>query len=74
MPAGLFSNVIAAATSPGKAMSGTIHLIAAACLIFGGVGLVASFLSEESDGSKLIAQAVRAVGFLLLAGALNGYS
>jgi hypothetical protein len=55
-------------------MSGIIHFVAGACVIFGAVGLTASFITDESDGSKLIVQAVRAVGFLLLAGALNGYS
>ena len=55
-------------------MSGITHFVAGASVIFGAVGLIGSFITDESDGSKLIAQAVRAVGFLLLAGALNGYS
>lgn len=58
----------------GLAMSGITHFVAGASVIFGAVGLIGSFITDESDGSKLIAQAVRAVGFLLLAGALNGYS
>jgi hypothetical protein len=54
-------------------MAGFIHFSAVACLILGAVGLVATFLSEESDGSKLTARTIRAVGFLMLAGLLNGY-
>jgi len=55
-------------------MSGMIHFVAGACVVFGAIGLIASFITEESDGTKLIAHALRAVGFLLLAGVLNGYS
>jgi hypothetical protein len=55
-------------------MTGTIHFVAGASVIFGALGLFASFLSDENDGSKLLAQTVRAVGFLLLANVLHGYS
>jgi hypothetical protein len=55
-------------------MSGIIRFIAGACVVFGAIGLIVSFITEESDGSKLIAHALRAVGFLLRAGVLNGYS
>jgi hypothetical protein len=39
----------------------------------GVLGLIVSFAAEESDGSKSIAGALQAVGFLLLAGVLNSY-
>jgi hypothetical protein len=37
-----------------------------ACLFFGALSLISGVIAEESDGSKLTAKAVRAVGFLLL--------
>jgi len=51
-----------------------IYLLAVLCLILGAVGLVGSWYSNESDGSKLIARVIRAVGFLLLAGLLKSFA
>jgi hypothetical protein len=48
--------------------------VAGVCVVVGAIGLIALALSDESDGTKMAARAVRAVGFLTLAGALNGYS
>jgi hypothetical protein len=55
-------------------MSGIIHFVAGVSVLVGALGLIAAFAADESDGSKLIAQALHSVGFLLLAGVLNGYS
>ena len=49
-----------------------IHLIGIVCMIVGAVFLLLTF-TEENDGTKVTARAVRAVAFLLLAGLLNGF-
>ena len=51
-----------------------IHVIAVVCVVFGALCLFSSIITEESDGTKLTAQAVRAVAFLLLAGLLNSFA
>lgn len=52
-------------------MHNILHGIAVACVIFGAISLLSSIFTDESDGMKLVARAVRAVAFLLLAGVLN---
>jgi hypothetical protein len=49
------------------------HFVAGVSMPVGVLGLIVSFAAEESDGSKSIAGALQAVGFLLLAGVLNSY-
>ena len=67
---GLFSRLLMVGDCP---LSSIIHFVAGICVFFGGVDLITTFFTEESDGSKLTARTVRAVGFLILAGLLNGY-
>jgi len=52
---------------------GYLYFLVIACTIFGAMGLLSSFISEESDGSKLTAKAIRAVGFVLLASLLKSF-
>jgi hypothetical protein len=73
-PAGLFSRSLRTSKSIGTGNVWHNPLGAAACVVFGAMGLIGSFYSDESDGTKMMTRAVRAVGFLILAGALNGYS
>ncbi len=51
-----------------------IYFLVIVCMVLGVIGLVFSFVAEESDGSKRTAQAIRSVGFLLLAGLLRGFA
>ena len=51
-----------------------MHVIVALCVIFGAICLFSSVTTEETDGTKLTAQAVRAVAFLLLGGLLNSFA
>jgi hypothetical protein len=55
-------------------MANFIYYTAIASGIFGAIGLVASFVVDESDGSMLTARLIRAVGFVLLAGLLKSYA
>jgi hypothetical protein len=58
----------------GWGMANFIYYTAIASGIFGAIGLVASFVVDESDGSMLTARLIRAVGFVLLAGLLKSYA
>jgi hypothetical protein len=40
---------------------------------FGAISLLSTIFTKEKDGMKLVARALRAVAFLLLAGVLNSY-
>jgi hypothetical protein len=54
-------------------MGTVVYFLATASLCFGAFGLLSGLFTDESDGSKLTARAVRAVGFLLLAGLLKNF-
>jgi hypothetical protein len=55
-------------------MSFIFHFVAGVFVFFGAVSLITTFFAEERDGSRLVVRTVRAVGFILLAGVLNGYT
>jgi hypothetical protein len=55
-------------------MSFIFHFVAGVLVFFGAVSLITTFFAEERDGSRLVVRTVRAVGFILLAGVLNGYT
>jgi hypothetical protein len=54
-------------------MGNFIYFLAIVCTALGGISLIWSCIAEESDGARLIARVIRAVGYLLLAGLLKGF-
>jgi hypothetical protein len=54
-------------------MGTVIYVFEISCLVLGAFGLISAVFTEESDGTRLTARAVRAVGFLLLAGLLKNF-
>lgn len=74
MAIGLFLRITEERVGGLRGMSFIFHFVAGVFVFFGAVSLLTTFFSEERDGSKLVVRTVRAVGFILLAGVLNGYT
>jgi hypothetical protein len=55
-------------------MASLVYVLAIVSGLVGALGLVVSFITEESDGFKFLAHVVRSVGFLLLAILLKSFA